>query len=167
MGERGARVLRRRAVAAGLAALALAGEAEAATETVRSGPIRALIGSDPWRIAIQDSDRAAVLTESGLAGPERPGSLGFETELGWAHAVRARSLRRDGKTVTATLETTDPGGGTIAVRVSPARGGVIAISARTSAGAPVRATGIGFESEPGEGYFGFGERSNAVDQRGN
>ena len=167
MGDRGARVLRRRAVAAGLAALALAGEAEAATETVRSGSIRARIGSDPWRIAIEGSDGAAVLTESGLAGAERPGSLGFETGLGWAHALRARSLRRDGEAVTATLETTDPGGGTIAVRISPARGGVIAISAQASAGSEVRATGIGFESEPGEGYFGFGERSNAVDQRGN
>ena len=163
MGDRGARVLRRRAVAAGLAALALAGEAEAATETVRSGSIRARIGSDPWRIAIEGSDGAAVLTESGLAGAERPGSLGFETGLGWAHALRARSLRRDGEAVTATLETTDPGGGTIAVRISPARGGVIAISAQASAGSEVRATGIGFESEPGERYFGFGERSNAVE----
>ena len=52
------------------------------------------------------------------------------------------------------------------LRVGPTRTGVVAVEA-TVDGVDVAATGIGFGARPDERYLGFGERSNAVDQRGN
>ena len=154
------------AVLAGSFALACAAPASAETLTVESGNARVSVGTQPWRIVFAGGDDNAVLTESGLTGDQRPGALGFRTELGWAHALRAVEADKEGEAVVATLATTDPLGRTIDVRIAPAGAGVISIEAEVTGAGGVAATAIGFDAPAGEGYFGFGERSNAVDQRG-
>ena len=56
----------------------------------------------------------------------------------------------------------------MSVRVAPAAEGVVAVEASVQgpSTAGILATGISFVAPPGERHLGFGERSNAVDQRG-
>ncbi len=67
------------------------------------------------------------------------------------------------------LATSDPAGRTLRVRLARAGHGVVAL--RATVGGPrlaaVQRVGIAFRAREGERYLGFGERSNAVDQRGN
>jgi alpha-glucosidase (family GH31 glycosyl hydrolase) len=73
-----------------------------------------------------------------------------------------------GRNFRATLATNDPAGRTLAVRLAPDARGVVALHAAVRGPAldGVTAVGIGFAARTGERYLGFGERSNAVDQRG-
>ena len=127
---------------------AIGAPAQAATETVDAGALRATVETDPWRLTIGELREAQP--------------LGYRTAGGYSRATRATELRRDGDTLTATVETT--GGGTMTVRIRPAGDGVIAVEA--TPGAVPAAVGIGFDAPPGERFFGFGSRSDAVDHRG-
>jgi alpha-glucosidase len=137
--------------------------------SVQSGRLRAEITLDPWQLHFTHADRGSLLVEHGAAGPGPSGSLGFRTAAGWKHALRAASHRRRGGALSAVLETDDPDGRKIEVAIRPAGSGVIAVEARLENGpaADVSALGIGWVAQPDERFFGFGERSNAVDQRGN
>src|SRR5918998_6548433 len=116
-----------RALAAITLAIALAGPAaaDAATVTVDSGSLTAIAEDDPWRLRFQGPE-GLRLAESALGGNARPGSLGFQTELGWVHATRATALERVGDAVVARVATSDPLGRTITVRIAPAGEGAIA-----------------------------------------
>ena len=74
--------------------------------------------------------------------------------------------RRTGRVYEATLATNDPLGRRLTVRIEPDADGVIALRAAADGGGRER-TGHRLPRPPGERYLGFGERSNAVDQRGN
>ncbi len=148
----------KRAVIAGCAAAALAGgpAPAAATELV----VRTT--ADPFNLAFVERSGRALLTQS-------PGlRLGFRTPAGWAGATRVVTGRRSGSAYSATLATSDPLGRRLKLRIEPGGEGVIALRAAvTGAGSgQVTQVGIGFRARPGERYLGFGERSNAVDQRG-
>ena len=134
----------------------------AADETVDSGSLRAVVQADPWRVLLRDAAGRTVLGESAVASNGPAGPLGFRTATGWVHATRAISVRRDGPAVLATLATTSSE--RIEVRIAPA--GLATISLTASAPG-AEATAIGFDAAAGERFFGFGSRSNAVDQRGN
>jgi sulfoquinovosidase len=136
--------------------------------TVKAGPaLRATITAEPWQLELIGRRGREVLSESELTGPGPSGTLGFRTATGWAHATRATTLVREGKAAIATLETTDPAGGTLEVVIGPSRRGVISLEATpTRAVGGIQATGMGFEATPGERYFGLGERSHAVDMTG-
>jgi alpha-glucosidase (family GH31 glycosyl hydrolase) len=154
------------------AALALGiiitGPAAAMDLTVESGRLRAYITLDPWQLTFADEERGTVLTEGTAEAPGSWGSMGFRTPQGWAHAVRAVDHRRRGRAVVAVLETTDVEGRRMVVEVAPDSSGVIAVEARLEGGAApdVSALGIGWHLDAHERLFGFGERSNAVEQRG-
>ena len=108
---------------------------------------------------------ATVLVLLALAAPASastgvPPELGFSTEAGSFHATRA---------ITRTLfATDDPQGRRLAVWRESGGRGVTRLHVKVvgPAGDPVTSTEIGFRARPGERYLGFGERSNAVDQRG-
>lgn len=136
--------------------------------TVKAGPsLRAVITADPWHVALTDARGRTVVSESTSAGSGPSGPLGFRTATGWAHATSATVLTRDGSAAIATVATTDPAGGTLAVRIAPSGRGVISLEATpTRPLNGVDATGIGFEAASDESYLGFGERSNAVDMTG-
>jgi len=142
-----------------LAVLACAAPAAEAGR-VDAGTLKATVSSDPWHLDF------GVLSESRSRGAGPSGSLGFATVAGWAHATRVVSEQAGGEAYEATLETTEPGR-QMRVRLAPDGDGVIVLRATvTGSGLPVTRVGMGFDTRPGERYLGFGERSNAVDQRG-
>jgi alpha-glucosidase (family GH31 glycosyl hydrolase) len=157
----------RGAAAAALWLAALATPAPAAT--VDAGALRATTTADPWGLAFTDGSGRPVLRERAATGTGPSGTLGFRNALGWWHATRVESGGMRGRAFDATLGTTDPAGRRLQVRIEPAGGGIVRVRAAVTDGATddVTATGIGFDAPAAERYLGFGERSNAVDQRGN
>lgn len=154
-------------LSAGLALALLILPAASAFGDVSSGQLHAGVEPDPWHLTITDGSGHAVLSENRGLGTGPTGTLGFSTATGWFHATRVISGGMQGGAYVAQLETTDPARG-IKLRLEPDREGVIGLTASvTGSTADVTAMGIGFDSRPGERYLGFGERSNAVDQRGN
>ena len=151
-----------------LTALAVAASPAAAeAATIDAGSLRARTASDPWRLDFVDGAGRSVLREAARRDLGPSGTLGFRTAAGWFHATRVVSERRDGRAYVATLATSDPLGRRLSVRIERDAEGVIRLRARGGPTAGVTATGIGFDARDGERYLGFGERSNAVDQRGN
>jgi hypothetical protein len=140
----------------------------AADQQVDSGSLRAAIASSPWHLDFVQ-DGGPTLSESRATGGGPTGTLGFRTAIGWSHATAVGSEGFDGDAYVAELETTDPLGRTLDIRVAPAGEGAIRLSAavRGPLTGDVEAVGIAFDAHHGERYLGFGERSNAVDQRGN
>ncbi len=146
------------------------GEPATAPRVVESGSLAAHVDADPWRLELADGAGALVLSEAGGTGPGPTGKLGFRTSAGtWFRATRVLLSGRDGAAYTAKLATTDPLGRTLAVRIEPDAEGVIRLESRVEGLllGDVNGSGIAFNAAPGERYLGFGERSNAVDQRGN
>jgi alpha-glucosidase (family GH31 glycosyl hydrolase) len=145
-----------------LAAALVAPQAAAAAE-VDAGPIRARTTQSPWSVAFLDRSGHTVLAEA----PGR--TLGFGTAAGSFHATRVVASRRSGSGWKATLATSDPLRRRLAVRLAREAEGVIALRARVTGPrlSEVTHTGMVFRARPRERYLGFGERSNAVDQRGN
>ena len=142
-----------------IGALLAAPSVAQADERVDAAPLTATVAGDPWRITFEDA--------RGLLLAEHPDlTIGFTVGGARFRAMRATDLRRDGDAVVATLATNDPAGRTIAVRVRRDGDGIVAVRADVS-GAAVTRTAVGFGAADGERYLGFGERSNAVDQRGN
>ena len=164
--------------AAGAAALALALAAAcwsappAGAATVRAvdaGALQAEVKRDPWRLQFTEARRRGLLAETRGTGPGDTGALGFRTEEAWFRATRVVSDSREGKAYVAVLKTSDPEGRRMKVRLSPDGAGAIALRATVTGGGSraLTATGISFDATRRERYLGFGERSNAVDQRGN
>jgi len=149
--------------------LVIGGEAYGAPAELRSGSLRIRVTGEPWGLAFEDDSGAPVLSESHAADPISAGPLGFRTAAGWVHATRAESIRHKRGHLVAVVETNDPFGRRLEVEVAGDGEGVISVAARVL-GDPkddIEALGIGFDSELGERFFGFGERANALDQRGN
>ena len=138
--------------AAAFVLLVAAGPA-AAQVTVRSGPLTAVVSPDPWSIELVQPGAGALREERGI---------GFRDVVGWHRAVRATVLREEADAAVADVLV--DGGGTLRVRVAPAGEGVIAVQIHAPAGAA--ATGMRFAATPDERFFGFGERSDAVERRG-
>jgi alpha-glucosidase (family GH31 glycosyl hydrolase) len=158
-----------RITATALTALALVPAAAAAQvdRTVTAGALSAKVTADPWNVAFTDAAGKLVLAEAPGTGTGPSGTLGFQTAVGWFHATKVIDERRDGAAYTATLASTDPTGRTLRVRIAPDAGGVIALTAEvTGPTGDVQQSGIAFTARENERYLGFGERSNAVDQRG-
>jgi alpha-glucosidase (family GH31 glycosyl hydrolase) len=157
--------------AAGLLAAATAlltaapGHAEIVAD---AGALRADVSSDPWGLTLVDPSGASVLAEHPGTAPGSAGTVGFRAAGVWYHATRVASASVEEGEYVAELETSEPGGRTIELRLRAAGEGVVALEAAVRGpGLPIEALGMGFEASAGERYLGFGERSNAVDQRGN
>ncbi len=146
----------RAALLAVLLVTLLAVPAGAPAATVDAGALRADVDDGSGALRFGDG----LLSE---AGTQR---LGFRTATGWFRVTRARAVTRDGAAVVAELETDAPGGRVMRLRAGPDADGIVAVEA-TVPGGDVQAVGIGFGARADERYLGFGERSNAVDQRGN
>jgi alpha-glucosidase (family GH31 glycosyl hydrolase) len=106
----------------------------------------------------------ARLSFSKLEGhPALP--LAFRDATGaWRSAARAADVEQEGDALVATLQTDDPAGRTIALRIAREADGVVAL--RATAPGDATAMRLGFEAPAGERHLGFGERSNGVDLRG-
>ncbi|MEA2418620.1 MAG: hypothetical protein QOE60_826, partial [Thermoleophilaceae bacterium] len=108
---------------------------------------------DPGQLVFTDSHGRVVLAQSA--------SLTFRSAAGRFLATRVISRRRG----RVTLATSDPSGRRIELRLARDGPGGIRVTARPT-GAGVTSMLIAFAARRGERYLGFGERSNAVDQRG-
>ena len=111
-----------------------------------------------WSIRLTDRTGAPVLATHG------PG-LSAVTARGRATATTVVSASRHGRSLTASLATDRPG---VRIEVTATRGTdwVYSLTA-TAHGARVSHVAIDFAASPSERFLGTGERSNAVDQRGN
>jgi alpha-glucosidase (family GH31 glycosyl hydrolase) len=140
-----------RAAAVLLAAFVPAVEASAAP-LVRSGPLAAHL------------DRGGALSLTQRDGASLTGaSPSFRVAGRWHRATRLVSVRRSGRSAVVVLATR--GAGLVDVSVRPRGSGVLAVRATLRRGR-VAAASMAFQAPAGERYFGFGERSNAVAQRG-
>ena len=153
----------RAALAALLLTLVAAPGATAAT--VASGPLRAEVQADPWQVRF--GQPAVTLTEHPGRGSGPTGALGFRTADGsWWRATRVTAARKEGAARVFELDTTAPAGA-LTVRLEPAGPGIVRLHAQiTGDAAAVTHVGMAFEADGAERFLGFGERSNAVDQRG-
>jgi len=77
------------------------------------------------------------------------------------------SAERTGSGARMTLSTSDPSGRRLIVTVAPQGPAAIRVSVRPDRADGVALMGESFASGPDEGFFGFGGRHNAIDQRGN
>src|SRR5262245_9079513 len=85
-----------------------------------AGDLDVRIQREPWKLMVVDGRGAPVLVEAGDRSVTPAGPLGFRTAAGWMHATRAVSVRRMDRKLVALLETTDPGGRRLEVRLAPA-----------------------------------------------
>ena len=161
--------------------------------TVDAGSLKLRADENPWRLHFFNGDGQPLLDEHAGTSSLPVGALGFhlglpplggglipllplpvddqpqtppERSLGWARALRIESAAYDGATWVATLATNDPSGRKLVLRATPQADGVINFKVTPSSAIGIQAMGIGFVAQADERYFGFGERSNAVNQRG-
>ena len=137
--------------------------APAQAATVDAGSLRADTGGAEWRLRLTGRDGRDVLAEGEGA------RLGFRTGAGWFRATRVLEESSEGATARLRVATDDPLGRVLDVRLAPDAEGVIALDATVTGPLADQAerVGIGFTMGADERFIGFGERSNAVDQRGN
>ena len=151
----------RRHLVAGLA-VALACAAPAGAASVSSGPLRATIGEHPWHLSFKQRGGRTLDEAPALA-------LAFHTPAGWMHATEVLSMRHTSHGLVSQVATSDPAGRRLEVRLEAAGDGALFLRAKIAGDVDqtdVDATRIGFASPSSERFFGFGERSNAIDQRG-
>jgi alpha-glucosidase len=82
-------------------------------------------------------------------------------------ALAVRRIGRAGGGARLVVSTDDPSGRTLAVKVAPVGCCAIGVSVRPHPARGVAIVADSFASGPGEGFFGFGGRHNALDQHGN
>jgi len=150
-------------------AVALAGVAPAAAPAaiVRSGPLTARVSTPVWGLSLSQEGRT-LLAEDATTRAGRTGRLGYVAGGRWSRATRVVRGRRNASGWSGVLATTDPAGGRLAVKVYRDWAGAIRLRASVLRRQPadIQLFGIAFGARPGERYLGFGERSNAVNQRG-
>jgi alpha-glucosidase (family GH31 glycosyl hydrolase) len=141
-----------------------AGAAEAAV--VHAGPLTAVTSEWPWGLELRAP--GLRLREHPNPGGGRTGRLGFVTGGRWARATRVIRARRRPGGWEALLATSDPGGARMRVSLTRRAEGQVNLDAVVSnrPQRAVQAFGIAFRARRGERFVGFGERSNAVNQRG-
>jgi alpha-glucosidase (family GH31 glycosyl hydrolase) len=153
-GVAGARGVQLSAVALVASLWLAAAPARGAELDVQSGTLTAQVSGNPWLVTWTQRGGAELRSPLGLYVRDASGAV--------RRAERATELRREGEAVVARV--TLDGGGVVDVRVTAAGEGGIAMQVDAPAGAA--ATGIRFGSPPGERFFGFGERSDAVERSG-
>jgi alpha-glucosidase (family GH31 glycosyl hydrolase) len=142
-------------------AVAVACAAPAHAGTISSGHLKATFGERPWHLTFRLPGHRTV-SEAPTA------ALAFHSAAGWMHATSVVSTSRRGGGVTATLATSDPAGRRIELALNAAGDGAMILKARVMnlEDPDVDAMRIGFASPSSERFFGFGERSDLVNQRG-
>lgn len=156
--------------AAGLfSAAGTPGDAAAANKyrVVKSSQAKAVVGIKQWSFGFRDKRRRPIVKERPGKGKGPSGRLGFKLNGSWKHATRVKKTWVRGKRRMLRLATT-AGKRDLRVTLSPASHGSVRMKAEIlGSAAGVEAIGMAFGAPAGQRYFGFGERSNGVNQRGN
>ena len=159
---------------------------------VDAGALKLRIQETPGQMAFHDAAGGPLLQESTATGTGPVGALGLNLgplpegsgqvsaltpvragvpaappsrDQGWVRATRLVQSENSAGRWTATLATTSPAY-QIRVSAQAAGDGVISITAEAVPPEGVQAIGIAFSSDSEERFFGFGERSNSVNQAG-
>ncbi|MEA2352387.1 MAG: hypothetical protein QOJ14_801 [Thermoleophilaceae bacterium] len=157
---------KRLALALVVGALAGPAAAHAETSVLHSGSAYALVTTDPWHLEFGQVGGHPLVEATGT-GPGPTGTLGFSSGGVWQHATNVISDESNGQSYHALVATTDPLH-SLRVRIVPAGAGILRLSASVEGStAGVDHVGLAFDAPAGERQLGFGERANAVDQRGN
>jgi alpha-glucosidase (family GH31 glycosyl hydrolase) len=138
----------RLALALASSALVAAPAPAGADTVVDAGALRARLQERPFALAFEDARGRPVLGGGRLLGDR-------------ARSLRALRVRSGRGWLTATVRTA---GGPLRLRVARAGAGVMSVTVRGPGGA--RSLGASFPIARRELFTGFGERSNAVNQRG-
>jgi alpha-glucosidase (family GH31 glycosyl hydrolase) len=141
----------------------------AMADTVDARSLRVRLVADPWQFVFEDASGRPVLREATDGSPLAAGAVGFRTAAGWIHATRVVASRRTRRRLVAEVATSDALDRRLEISIEPDGEGVLSVTVRLSEGSfdDVEALGIAFEATADERFFGFGERANALDQRGN
>ncbi len=167
-------------------------ESSSGTRTLDAGALKLQITESPWNMTFLDADDDVVLVElpvlddgpaGSLAlhlGPLPPGSGQNESlppvvdgepstppmrDSGWVHATRAETSTLEATSYTAIVATSNADR-KVEVVATVEGDGVIRVSVKPVDIEGVQALGIGFVAQDDERFFGFGERSNTVNQAG-
>jgi len=160
--------------------------------TVDAGALKMRVTESPWNMAFFDAEGNPVLVELPDMGDGPTGSLAMHLgppppgngqqpalpkiiegepatpplrDSGWVHAVSVESSRYEEDSYVATIATSDPDR-KLELEARAEADGEIQITVRPANADGVQALGVGFVSEEGERFVGFGQRSNAVNQAG-
>src|SRR5258705_496539 len=117
-----------------LVLLVLLGPRVAGAVTVRSGSLRAEVGTTPFSLSFAGDDGRAILSSATDGGPLAPSGVSVSVGGRWIHATRVTSVRGGARGLRTTLETDDMLAGTFALQVSPAGDGAIAVEATFTGG---------------------------------
>ena len=135
---------------------------------VDAGALRATVDADPGTSASTGPSAAGVArgARRHRDGPGRHARLPYRGRLVSRHAGDRAHARR--RRVPRDAADERPGGARSTCASRPPQTACVAVDASVqgAAAADVLGTGISFVAPPGERHLGFGERSNAVDQRG-
>ncbi|WP_249010697.1 TIM-barrel domain-containing protein [Conexibacter sp. DBS9H8] len=126
------------------------------TEPARSGelyaPLSFLVGT------------ATVQQYNGLVWG---GNLLSGLQAGVEYSAReVTGVARDGSGVSLTVATTDPTGRTLHLSIAPDGSGLLQVAVTPDPATGVAMMSDAFSSPPGEAFYGFGGRHNALNQRG-
>lgn len=152
---------------AGIALPSLAQAAKTPSlRAVETRPMTARFSTGQWGFHLISSRRQLILREAGGTGSGPVGRLGFEVDGSWVRATRVVESWRRGKAWLANVETTDP---TRRLRIVLEPAGYGSIRLKAEIVGPLNGVsrfGMSFGATKSEHYLGFGERSNAVDFKG-
>jgi alpha-glucosidase (family GH31 glycosyl hydrolase) len=149
-----------------LCVVVLVASTAAGAATVRNGSLRADVGTAPFALTFTVDD-GPVLSSATIGGPAGPSALSVRTPAGWIHATTVSSVIRKGGGYRMTVQTSDPGGGTFALRIAPAGEGIIEVEAAYGgATAEVLGVGAAWAATPDERFYGLGERADTAQHRG-
>ncbi len=159
---------------------------------VDAGTLKLRVDDSPWRMRFFNAQGQELLTEQGGTGPGPAGALGLHVgapaegsgtlplltpvvmgqpaapiarDTGWVHATRVVESHREGADYVATLATSSPLH-LLTLRAHADGEGIIRLQVQPFVPVLVQAMGVGFDATADEKFFGFGERSNAVNQAG-
>lgn len=151
----------------------------AATVTIGSAGLHAVVSQDPWRISfVQPSGGAVDEVATTDASPYGTLSFGFGATPpyggapsapaadGWFHATRSVSAKAVPNGQEFTVATNDPLGAQLDVTVVEERPGVIAVHSKVTGRSGAMQMAESFGAQKGEHFSGFGGRENLLDQSG-
>lgn len=143
---------------------------------IQAGELEIVLTRNPWHMAVLESatgklllaekGRPAFATHIGFSLPLYYGySFPVGATLPWRRATGLVTWQQIGNTVRFTLATDDPVGTKLKLEFADFRTRQFSLKMATSGGIANR-IGMSFQTDALEGFFGFGERYNATNQRG-